>query len=316
MTLAFVSGCGGGSAKSTCVPGASIACVGPAGCQGGQACKSDGTGYEACVCGGGTDGGVDSGGGSSGSAGASGGGGGASGHGGVGGGTAQPPIAGLSIWLEASKGVATADGGVSVWADQSGNGGDATASAGMVTPTTVNGRAALHFSNTNASRLAIPITTGITWGSGPFLLELVFRHSTAVNQRPVFWAQSDPTTISLQDLLFMGNTGKTAQSDLFARVTSSGSSFDLATAPNLNYNDNSLHSFGVRRDNSDGFQLLVDGTVAGTMTVSGVLIPAGFSAGIGQFEGDLLEIVGKNALVSDSDVAALETYFRAKYGTP
>lgn len=34
-----------------CVPGNSQACVGPAGCSGGQACKADGTGYEPCNCG-------------------------------------------------------------------------------------------------------------------------------------------------------------------------------------------------------------------------------------------------------------------------
>ena len=34
-----------------CVPGATQACVGPAGCSGGQACAPDGTGYEPCNCG-------------------------------------------------------------------------------------------------------------------------------------------------------------------------------------------------------------------------------------------------------------------------
>lgn len=34
-----------------CVPGATQACIGPAGCNGGQACKSDGSGYDSCNCG-------------------------------------------------------------------------------------------------------------------------------------------------------------------------------------------------------------------------------------------------------------------------
>ncbi len=34
-----------------CVPGATQACVGPAGCSGGQACSADGTRFEACNCG-------------------------------------------------------------------------------------------------------------------------------------------------------------------------------------------------------------------------------------------------------------------------
>src|SRR5262249_34258460 len=74
-------------------PGQSIACVGPAGCAGGQACKADGSGYEPCDCGGSTGSatsGNAGGGGSGGTSGASGGGGrggtgGASGGGGRGG---------------------------------------------------------------------------------------------------------------------------------------------------------------------------------------------------------------------------------------
>jgi hypothetical protein len=34
-----------------CVPGSSQACIGPAGCSGGQACASDGTRFEPCNCG-------------------------------------------------------------------------------------------------------------------------------------------------------------------------------------------------------------------------------------------------------------------------
>jgi hypothetical protein len=34
-----------------CVPGAAQGCVGPGGCQGGQSCLADGSGYAACDCG-------------------------------------------------------------------------------------------------------------------------------------------------------------------------------------------------------------------------------------------------------------------------
>jgi hypothetical protein len=36
----------------TCMPGATQACVGPAGCGGGQACQSDGAAFGPCDCGG------------------------------------------------------------------------------------------------------------------------------------------------------------------------------------------------------------------------------------------------------------------------
>lgn len=43
---------GGSGPEKLCVPGQSIACTGPSGCKGGQACKDDGSGFETCNCGG------------------------------------------------------------------------------------------------------------------------------------------------------------------------------------------------------------------------------------------------------------------------
>lgn len=72
---------GTGAAGSICTAGDSKACTGPAGCQGGQACLADGTGWGSCDCG--TGGGAGAGG--TGSGGTTGGGG-AGGGGGVAGG--------------------------------------------------------------------------------------------------------------------------------------------------------------------------------------------------------------------------------------
>lgn len=38
------------SRAQTCAPGASVSCVGPGGCAGGQVCNADGTGFDACDC--------------------------------------------------------------------------------------------------------------------------------------------------------------------------------------------------------------------------------------------------------------------------
>lgn len=86
---------GTGAAGSICTPGDSKACTGPAGCQGGQACLADGTGWGSCDCGtggassGGAGGGAGAGGTGSGgtTSGGAGGGGGVAGGGGGGGGT-------------------------------------------------------------------------------------------------------------------------------------------------------------------------------------------------------------------------------------
>lgn len=53
----FVAACS--NVAPVCVPGASVACVGAAGCAGGQVCADDGTRLLACVCAVEPDGGAD-----------------------------------------------------------------------------------------------------------------------------------------------------------------------------------------------------------------------------------------------------------------
>ncbi|MBK7774205.1 MAG: hypothetical protein IPI43_08690 [Sandaracinaceae bacterium] len=63
LTLSLcIAGCGGDGNEPLCTPGASVACVGTGGCSGGQVCNAEGTGFGACSCGPGLDGGTDAGG--------------------------------------------------------------------------------------------------------------------------------------------------------------------------------------------------------------------------------------------------------------
>jgi hypothetical protein len=50
-SAAGASGQGAGGTPMVCIPGASVACVGPGACQGGQVCKADGSGLGPCDCG-------------------------------------------------------------------------------------------------------------------------------------------------------------------------------------------------------------------------------------------------------------------------
>jgi hypothetical protein len=58
LTLSlWIAGCGEEDDAPLCTPGASVACVGPAGCAGAQVCNTEGTELGACSCGPGPDGG-------------------------------------------------------------------------------------------------------------------------------------------------------------------------------------------------------------------------------------------------------------------
>jgi hypothetical protein len=47
---ALVIACSGASPNQSCTPGESVACVGPGGCNGGQACNAQGTAFDPCSC--------------------------------------------------------------------------------------------------------------------------------------------------------------------------------------------------------------------------------------------------------------------------
>ena len=91
LVFTLTLGCGQPKA-ATCVPSQAIACVGAAGCRGGQTCRADGLGYEACDCGSGGD------------AGATGGGAGGGVGGGTGGGTGGSFDAGAATEQEPNDG--------------------------------------------------------------------------------------------------------------------------------------------------------------------------------------------------------------------
>jgi hypothetical protein len=54
LVVMWVCACGGSEIapgdKAACVPGQSISCTGVGPCSGSQTCKTDGTGYDVCLC--------------------------------------------------------------------------------------------------------------------------------------------------------------------------------------------------------------------------------------------------------------------------
>jgi hypothetical protein len=283
------AGAGGGSAGAG--GGSAGAGVGAAGAGGGAA-GSGGSGGAS-----GTAGTAGSGG-ASGTTGASGGSGG--GTAGTGGGASGPPLAGLTLWLDASKGVTTSGVTVVTWADQSASAENATAVVNTQAParsaSVLNGHDALLFTSTPATYLTLG-GSGTDWASGSFLLEMVV--GVAIDGGGPYWFQQEGGTLQLTADFSLGVVGPAA-------------AFYPTIQTPASYDDGSVHSIGMWRD-GNSISLLLDGTIVGTDAVSSTF---GGGVTIGAFDGDLFEIVGKNAAVSAGEVAAVESYFHAKYGTP
>ncbi len=328
---------GGVTSALVCTPGATQACLGPGQCAGAQVCNNSGSAWQTCDCGTGIGGASSTGGNSSTSAnggaanaggttsaggtmntggavntggtmsaggtasagGTSAGSGGATA--GTGGAVAGPPITGLTIWLDASEGVTRSGTVVIGWADQSVSGENATGvvqNGPTIIANAVNGYTALHFSN--SATLLNVAGSGTAWASNSFLLELVVRATIAGD---TIWGQQDITGNGLG--LWSSYSLSANGPNLMGQIT---------VSTTADYSDDSLHSFGVWRD-GDNFSLLLDGAVVGTNSLPNFDATGG-AATIGTFDGDLFEVIGRNSAVTTADVAAVESYFHAKYGTP
>jgi hypothetical protein len=161
-----------------------------------------------------------------------------------------------------------------------------------------------------ASLSLTPGTQSTNFGNEPFLLEVVIRHTTPTNQGASFWGERNVESVASFSIGGNFQTG----GDLMTYDTSGVAEIFTAQTPGGGYNDGSLHSVGALAGNYS-LTLLVDGQQVQTVA-EGDPVGAGESAvGVGAFEGDIFEVIGKKSPTAD-DVAALESYFRARYGTP
>ena len=223
-----------------------------------------------------------------------------------------PPIAGLSIWLDASKGVTTSGTAVTGWADQSGNSEDATGTSGTeptLSPGALNGYDAIHFTKSTSPQTVLNVAAlaATNWGKNPFLLELVVRNTSP--GLVTFWSQLPNLTGSLR-LALEGNNGASPGPGF----TLLGTGFSIGPTTDSTYRSGDCHSLGVWSNGATA-ALIVDGVVLAMVAESSSLSSSG-GAILGPFDGDLFEIVGKTGTISNADLTAVESYFRAKYGTP
>lgn len=299
--------CGGSSSSgpSTCVPGTSIACVGPGGCSSDQLCKDDGSGYGPCTCA--ASGGTDA---SQGNDASSGDGGGADSNGddsSVADATSEadaPPfspsqLSGLALWLESGVGVVAdpaAAGAVKRWLDQSGNGNDATEDGSnhpIVDPAAKNGHDGIVCDL--GSQFYITDSTSLDFGTGAFAVTFALKNldpsgvgahywqKTQSNPSVTFWLSSGPDTYHA----LVGDQS----------VTTAGS------------NDDHFLILTVR---GPTVQIRLNGVATTGATTALDVSNAGGGVVLGT-KTELLEVIALKGTASDTDVDNVEAYLKGKF---
>lgn len=229
-----------------------------------------------------------------------------------------PPKTGLALWLKADAGVTLTSGKVSTWADQSGNGNDATQGSGALRPT-------LNSSSIGGQQ-------GITFAGGQFL-QSTFTLGAAMQRIVVFKISSLPATNAFYSLM-TNNSGSNTVSDLdlfngggYAPYTFANDYTFIAGGVGIaDVIDTNPHVFEQSYnggDNTDAasYSAALDGA-SKPIIASSALGRAGSnpstigarSDGTFAYVGDVCEVMDFTAVLGTDALAIVRTYLQAKYG--
>ncbi len=252
--------------------------------------------------------------------------------------------AGLVLWLDSTTGLiptedAGADAGTYLfWADQSGNGNNATSvGASTVVDAALGGMPVVRF-NGSSDYLIVADSPSLEFGTGDFLIAEVAQHTTPTDAGVGYgflFSKQDEVHAPYLGPALIANTGLLT-SGIQAQVASgTGSVFSGLTG----YNNGTpfyvtMHRFAVTSDAGAEaaalatLNLRIGGADAGAATGAGYAdnVSAG-DGGAGSWplyiggnnqkqdvRGDIAEVIAIKGSIADADLASLEAYLKAKYG--
>jgi hypothetical protein len=209
-------------------------------------------------------------------------------------------LSGLRLWLNAEVGV---NASVFSWADQSGNGNNATQtnpqSQPQVVPNVVNGHSVVR---SESGVLTVKDAASLQFGTQPFEI-VVIGSGGSGSAACTFWEKN---TLSTGLWWNMASSGGSSQ-HIYV-----GTGTPTANVTFLNV-DGSNHHFEV---DAPGLAVTVDGTTVTGPTASCDMSAAGTDVGLGDCSGgriDLAEVVVVAGTLSKSDATSLNQYLFAKF---
>jgi len=213
----------------------------------------------------------------------------------------------LALWLDGGVGVTSGVGNkVSKWADQSGNGNDATQQSATLQPIlntgAINNRDALYFDATGspvALNVASPNNASM---AGDFTVMVVYKAAIPTTTAgDLFRAEAASTTDALLQV---------SPPNVMASVTVGGSG-KYAQAPQAIFGDGKPHYVGMRRSAAK-LEVLADGASASVVSPPAGDVGGKFIIG-GQIKGPIAEVVLSTGTVDDTALGLLNAYLKKKY---
>ncbi len=226
------------------------------------------------------------------------------------------PTSGLGLWLKAEAGVTLNGSGVSQWADQSGQGHNATQPTAAAQPTLVsgaiNGRPAVSFNGSTDMQFPLPVN-GLS-GMTMFLVNANGASFTGgaanVYNAPIFWdATANWGTVYLSpfedSVKWEFGTGQANNMPSYTRPATIGTAFTLTDV--------------VKNGTTE--RLFVRGALVATQT--GKLAAVAYTQSTGNlgvgylnthWNGKIAEVLVYTVALSDTQRRQVEQYLKSKYG--
>jgi hypothetical protein len=239
------------------------------------------------------------------------------------GGNANVPFgAPYVVWLDAAKGVTQSDGGVSVWADQSGHGNDATPFPTQplptYTPVSIGGLPTMHFDGDYVDAFGIADAPSLDWGTDDYAVVLVAKYTNATpDDSPATWGtlwDKNCGTGTFVGAAMWGiyPTGDPGGNQTTA-MTARAENHQIAQVP-ITTDDGNPHVLAMRRTGTTLY-VWADGVGSSGQVPLDDVSQTGCGVDIGgALQGDIAEIIAIHGTVSDATMSALEQSLRTKYG--
>lgn len=253
-------------------------------------------------------------------------------------------VMGLALWLKADVGVTSNAGIVSAWADQSGNNNNATETRVGLQPTLISpgittALPSVHFASVPCSTngcvggqgndLLIGDSPTLEWGTTDFLVEVVARYTNdpaSVNHDAfgalyisIYGPPNTATTgLGLYGNVFMEPGDLATSSAMEAYVWNQPAAISSGTG----YNNDMPHVFGMQRVGTT-LSVRIDGASVGSQAIASVdtgktggRLGGCENATAQRLEGDIGEVIAVKGTVAAEDLAGVEGYLKARWGTP
>ena len=229
---------------------------------------------------------------------------------------AQVPTAGLKVWLKAGAGVTTTATGDSVtsWADQSGNGNNATQTTAGDEPVyvanAIGGQPALQF-NGSTSFLTLPKASTIGILNSNYEIFIVAKTSSSAIQFLIAGATE-------QFEVHLNAPAAGTASVAGVRFIPTASEYIDEGSP-TQYADGSPHIFDASASTTNGI-IRVDGVEGGDSTgnmqgsTDSTIYLGCRSSKVLFLDGDIAEVLIYNTVLSNADRVLVESYLASKYG--